>query len=374
MPFSITRRNLLRILALSGVTSRYVSNAYGEEQALSSPIPTSHDLIGNKPHPVNIQNQPTNLLVAGTENSPIGLWAKELSPSLASGFQSENDKLATQFTTGYDGVTGANLFDARYAPDDNTALLATGTVAIASLAGDKRVHFDYERWIPIFTALSPAITIARQPFHNSIPDRLRNRKLRVAVSTHRGLELPTLLGIELLKINVSPVIGLADYPSAVTALRNQQVDVIQINTAQGLEELPTLIKEGFHVFFSLDSNDKTYGPSFTDLYNNLPHNRNNIALYEAWNAIATAARLKMIMMLPMLTPSALVAKWRHVGNKILQTPEIIQFSQQHKTLLQESPTCLDTYSKLIPSFTATLALRRWLFSKIPTWQNNPIPN
>ena len=111
MPFSITRRNLLHILALSGVTSRYVSNAYGEEQTLSSPIPTSHDLIGNKPHPVNIQNQPTNLLVAGTENSPIGLWAKELSPSLASGFQSENDKLATQFTTGYDGVTGANLFD-----------------------------------------------------------------------------------------------------------------------------------------------------------------------------------------------------------------------------------------------------------------------
>ena len=41
-----------------------------------------------------------------------------------------------------DGVTGANQFEARGAPDGQTVLLVPGQAAVAWMVGDPRAQFD----------------------------------------------------------------------------------------------------------------------------------------------------------------------------------------------------------------------------------------
>ncbi|EHD13758.1 hypothetical protein CIN_11170 [Commensalibacter intestini A911] len=358
MPSSVTKRQFLRLLSLAGasITTGALSAAHADETLAIKPIQTRKD------------DEDFSFLVGGPEKSALGEWATQFSSSFATSLQ-ETAPLPVKYTTGYDGVTGANLFDTRTSPDGNTALVTSGSAFIASMAGDKRVHFDCERWIPILTGLSPSVTIARQPFHNSIPDLLKNRSMKVAVTSVIGRELPTLLGIELLKINTIPVDGFTDYPTAINALKKGDVDALQLSTHESVAQIPELLKDGLHVFFSLD-NSTTYGPRFSDLYNQFRHYKTANTLFDAWNAIALASRMSVAIMLPMLTPSALVSKWKLHTSKILQDSSIINMAKQNDTTLQENPVCNDTMSKICPSIITTMALQRWLSAKSSKWSNN----
>ncbi|CAK7192720.1 hypothetical protein COMNV_00926 [Commensalibacter sp. Nvir] len=353
MPLSVTKRQLAQLL--TGLCLIKNTNqkcyAFGDSSISSEAM----------------HNETTqfSFLVGGTKNSKLAYWSKKLSASFSKNFPSE-PAISLDYTTGHDSVTAANRFDTRITPDGNTALITTGNAFIAALAGDKRVHYDYERWIPVLSATIPSVVIARQPFHNSIPDLLRNRVMKIAVSTLIGKELPTLLGIELLQINTVPILGLTDHNQAVEALKNGQIDALQISSTEGLKNLPNLLKKGFHVFFSFEKNSD-YSPSFFDVYSKLHHFLNGNTLYQAWQALSMASRLHMAVVLPMLTASPLVSKWRMCASKIANDPEISNFASQHYITLQTDPVCNAILSDVSPSITAALALKRWLNIKIPQW-------
>ncbi|EUK19032.1 hypothetical protein [Commensalibacter papalotli (ex Servin-Garciduenas et al. 2014)] len=353
MPLSVTKRQFFRLLSLAGAgLTTGILQANANETLPMTSIKTHKD-------------DDFSFLVGGPEKSELGSWASQLSSAFATSLQ-EDTPLPVHFTTGYDGVTGANLFDTRTTPDGNTAFITSGNTFIASMSGDKRVHFDCERWIPVLCSLSPSITIARQPFHNSIPDLLKNRSMKVAVSSIIGRELPTLLGIELLKINTIPVEGLTDFSTAVKALKKGDVDALQLSTPQAIAALPDLLKDGLHSFFSLD-NSTTYGPRFADLYNQLHHYKTDNTLFDAWNAIALASRTNIAVMLPMLTPSALLAKWRLNTGKVIKDNAIVNLAKSEEMTLQENPVCNDTISKMCPPIITTMALQRWLSVKFQKW-------
>lgn len=358
MPLPVTRRRLLELLSLSGIAATtYSLNARANELLPSANSIKEHTDVNN-----------LSFLAGGPQNSEIGQWAAQFSSAFATSLQC-SAPLPLHYTTGYDGVTACNLFDTRTSPDGNTALITPGTAFISALAGDKRVHFDYERWIPVLTSLSPSVTIAHQPFHNSIPDMLKNRSMKVGIPTLISKDLPTLLAIELLQINAIPVQGLTDYPTALQAFRNREIDALQLNSTKALANLPSLLKEGFYVFFSLDGST-TYGPSFMDLYAKSRHYRASNALFEAWQAIALASRIDLSIVLPMLSPSSLVTKWRLAASKVIQDNSIIQLAKQYNMTLQSDPACIDILTRTCPSITATLALRRWLSVKASRW-NTP---
>lgn len=353
MPLSVTKRQFFRLLSLAGasLTTGALQARANETMPMSS-VQTHKD-------------NDFSFLVGGPEKSNLGVWASQFSTAFATSLK-EDAPLPLHFTTGYDGVTGGNFFDTRTVPDGNTAFITSGNTFIASASGDKRVHFDCERWIPVLSSLSPSITIARQPYHSSIPDLLKNRSMKVAVSSIIGRELPTLLGIELLKINTIPIEGLTDFTTAVKALKKGDVDALQLNTPQAIAAIPDLLKDGLHSFFSLD-NTTTYGPRFIDLYNQLHHYKTDNTLLDAWNAIALASRINIAIMLPMLTPSALVAKWRLNTGKVIKDEKIISLAKDEGIILQENPACVDTVAQICPSLITTMALQRWLSVKLQKW-------
>ncbi len=355
MSLLIPRRRILQFLSIAGFSTTLYSIGVKGNEVLSTMDPTKD----------NQDNY--SFIVGGTKESRLGKLATNLAEIYKQNIQ--NSSLLLHFTTGFDSVTASNLFDTRLTQDGGLALITSGSAIIAALSADSRVHFDYQRWIPVFCTLTPIIVIARQPFHNSIPDLLKNRSMKVGVSTLIGKELPTLLGTELLQIRTKPVIGITTFKTGIEALRNRTIDLLQIDSPEGLAELPKLLKDEFHVFFSFSNDNSVYNPVFSMLYTQLPHYRMSNTLFEIWQTLALAARMNFAFVLPMLTPSALVTKWRLNTEKLATVPNFNIIMQENNMSFQNNINSIKIFSQLTPSITATLALRRWLSLKIPQWEN-----
>ncbi|MBO1327111.1 hypothetical protein OQ496_02265 [Acetobacter suratthaniensis] len=321
----------------------------------------------------------TQLIVAGTPETPSGRWASLLTPLLEENLQRPSP-FTLSHALGWDGVTGANLFDAQQqAPDAPSALMAPGTVMLAAMLGDARVHYDYERWLPVFMACQPTVTIGHVSLHLSLGALLGNRKARVAVSRPTGPELPTLLALDLLGLRPLPVSGYATPESAMDALYAGTVDVIQIPLDREYEaRIATLGKQGFVPLFintpnALPVSEPALPPGFMTV---LQHERRKIAqtpLASAWQALATAASIKTALLLPLLTPPAAVARWRHAAEISATRPTISNAAAENRESIKTGPTCMALYNDTMPDVSLIMTIRRWLALNLPRWRDPTHP-
>ncbi len=304
------------------------------------------------------------LLVAGAADTAPGRWAQLLAPRLASAF-AIGKPLLVSATGGRDGVTGANTFDAQTAPDGSTALLVPGAAAMAWLAGDPRVHFDAGRWVPALAGLSSGILIGR----DAMPD-LRGRPIRVAASTATGPELPALLGLSLLGATVRPVFGLSEPRDAAAALESGRVDAVFLSGHDVPARRDTLAASGFVPIFSLDDGAGTeFVPvrSFAERYRAQFDAPPSGALFDAFQATAAAARLDIALVLPMLSPPSLVARWRTACETVIGDLALVAAARKAEVDTVSAPQCVEVMSRINANETTQLSLRRWLAAQ-PGWQ------
>lgn len=317
----------------------------------------------------------TQLIVAGTPETPSGRWASLLTPLLEESLQRPSP-FTLSHALGWDGVTGANLFDAQQqAPDAPTALMAPGTVMLASMMGDTRVHYDYERWLPVFMTCQPSVTIGHVSLHLSFGALLGNRKTRVAVSRPTGPELPTLLAFDLLGLRPQPISGYATPESAMDALYAGTVDAIQIPLDREYEaRIATLAKQGFVPLFintpnALPVSEPTLPPGFMTV---LQRERRKMALAplaSAWQALATASSIKAVLLLPLLTPPAAVARWRHAAEISATRPVLVNAAAENRESMKTGATCMALYNDTMPDVSLIMAIRRWLALNLPRWRD-----
>ena len=104
---------------------------------------------------------------------------------------------ACHVSLGADGVTGANLFEARVQPDGGTALLLPGAAALAWQVGDRRAQFDAAGWVPAWAGLASAVLVCRVPLE-------RGRTIRMGGIQPSGPSLPMLLALDMLGLEVTP--------------------------------------------------------------------------------------------------------------------------------------------------------------------------
>ncbi len=321
----------------------------------------------------------TQLIVAGTPETPSGRWASLLTPMLEENLQRPSP-FTLSHALGWDGVTGANLFDAQQqAPDAPTALMAPGTVMLAAMMGDARVHYDYERWLPVFMACQPTVTIGHVSLHLSLGAFLSNRKTRIAVSNPAGPELPTLLAFDLLGLRPQPISGYATPESAMDALYAGTVDAIQIPLDREYDaRIAALSKQGFVPLFvntptALPVSEPTLPPSFMTV---LQRERRKIALTplaSAWQALATAVSIKAVLLLPLLTPPAAVARWRHAAELSAAHPALINAAAENRESMKTGPACMALYNDTMPDVSLIMATRRWLTLNLPRWRDTTQP-
>ena len=294
------------------------------------------------------------ILVAGPPGGATDLWADALGRALAPVALRRNP------VGGADGVTGANQFEARTAPDGGTALLAPGTAAMAWLVGDSRAQFDAGRWVPVLAGVGPGVLVSRiaAPFGGT---------LRMAVSSVAGADLAGLLGLDLLGSVVEPVPGLTG-ADAQEALLNGQVDAMFVHGRGSANTVAALALQGIPALFTVGTPDDSGQPVRDPVFPNLPtlpelmatRNIGAGRLYPAWRATAAAATLEVALVLPREAPAATVALWRRACAQAAATPELQSAAAAQDAHPVAAAAATATTGAALPEADTLLELRRWL--------------
>lgn len=304
------------------------------------------------------------LMVSGPAGGSVDGWADWLSPMLGR-VLSPGGGLTRTVVGGEDGVTAANQFEARTVPDGATALLLPGSAAMAWLTGDTRARFDAALWVPAMTGVTPGVVVSRLT-----AEQARGGKLRVAASTPAGPELPGLLGLDLLDVEWVPVFGLSSQ-AAATALARQEVDAVCLNgrhVADAVAQLATADAMPLFSFGSVDASGLRQRnvalPAVPTLEELLAGRTAQQGLVTAWRATAAAAELDVALVLPHLTPAAMVALWRRacaqaVGSDALQTQ-----ANAAGVRAMPAPAATANIAAILADGPTQIELRRWLAAKV----------
>lgn len=305
--------------------------------------------------------QAMTLLVGGPEHGALDGWADLLAPPLAQilGVPA----LHREAVGGMDGVTAANQFEARPPAEGQAALLLPGSAAMAWLVGDPRAKFDIGHWLPVMAGLSETVLVGRPAFAG-LPSR---RKLRLAAAGPAGAELPALLALDILNVDVQPVFGLTGADAARQAFLAGKVDALVVHgagTADMAGHLPGAVP-----LLSLAPADDGLAregqalslPTVASLH----HARSASAapLMPAWRVAARTAMLDMALVLPHLTSASSVALWRHAADVAVEDPAVKARADAQAIRLVTGPDSSAAMTTLAAPTPVQLTLRRWLLSR-----------
>jgi hypothetical protein len=305
------------------------------------------------------------LLVAGPSGSTVDLWAEWLEPTLQR-VLAPKAGLHRDLVGGLDGVTGANQFEARIAPDGTTALLLPGAAAMAWLVGDPRARFDAARWVPALAGVTPSLVVSRI----SIARILAATPLRIAASGPAGPDLPALLALDLLGANWSPVFGLNE-ATARKALAQGAVDAVCLHGHRVAETARDLAAIGTPPIFTFGMVDETGQPQRDPAFAEVPDATELLGaplpedqLRSAWRATVVAGQLEIALVLPRLTPAAMVALWRRACAQAVESDMVQAQAAPIGVRPLPAPAATATTAAVTADAAALLALRHWLATRL----------
>ena len=343
-PKPLRRRHLLGLLAAVPATAH---------AAPASPAPAFPD--------------GATLLAAGPQGGSTDRWADWLAPLLAHDLP-PSARLRRETVGGADGVTGANQFDARITPDGATALLLPGQAALAWLLGDPRAQFDAAHWVPALAGIGSGVVMARLPGGAG-----SGMRLRIGAAGPGGPDLPALLGLEFCGIEFVPVFGLADANAAENALAQGAIDAAFAHGRRVPDQVAAFTRAGAAPLFALGTVDETGQPARDPQFPDLPimpeiATRQRGAapagtLYDAWRASAAATQLDAGLVLPQLTPAAMVALWRRACRDAAASPELEATVTPLGLRAVPSPLATACTAAIAANGAALLELRRWLATR-----------
>ncbi len=266
-----------------------------------------------------------------------------------------------------DGVTGANQFEARGAPDGQTVLLVPGQAALAWMVGDPRAQFDVGHWVPVIAGAGSGIVVGRSTVLAS------DGRARVAAAGPASFDLVALLGIHLLRPGMEPVFGLADPAAARSAFSQGAVDALLLHGQHVPEQVAALATAGARPLFTLGALDEESHvvrdpmfpdvPHFTELLSAHTGARAAGPLVDAVRAVAAAIQLEFGLVLPQLTPASMVALWRLAGADAVGALGVQVTAATANVRPLAGPMATANTAALASSAPVLLELRRWLASR-----------
>jgi hypothetical protein len=348
------RRRLLALLTLLPALGRAARVA-------AAPAPATATVTPAAPFP-----ESPKLLVAGPDDGALNRWADALQPALEQSLPPDTSMRRIEIGS-VDGVTGANQFEARGAPDGMTILLVPGQAVMAWLVGDPRAQFDVGHWVPIMAGTTSAIVVGR-------PTALApDGRARVAASSPGSLDLPALLGCQLLGARMEPVFGLTEAAATHAAFAAGAVDAVLLRGHGVPEQFAAFAASGAQALFTLGALDETGQairdplfpdvPHFTELYAERSGGNPSGALYAAWCATAAATQLEFGLVLQHLTPPAIVALWRRAGMEAAGSQGVQATAAALNVRPLGGPAAPISAGAAAAHASDLLELRRWLASR-----------
>ncbi|HTW27153.1 MAG TPA: hypothetical protein VME92_08505 [Acetobacteraceae bacterium] len=357
-PGRIRRRRMLAAIAAAVAGPRIGRAATGEIAGDEGTVPEAPG--------AELSERGATVLVAGPHDGDSAAWAALLAPELQRVLQ-PGRALTTEMVGANDGVTGANRFEAQVAPDGTTALLLPGEAAMAWLVGDPRARYDAADWVPALAVVGPAVLAGRVGIEALVP----GRAIRIGAGSPGGPDLPALLALDLLGVQLVPIFGLADAEAARNALAQQAVDVVLLRD----RNVPALVAQTVAVggvpLFSMGAVDETGHIGRDPLFPTLPalpellqRVRGSAALanslYPPWQAAAAASQLDVGLVLQPLSPPGLVALWRRAAATAVAAAPVETAAKSLGLRPLPVPAATAAIAAIAPDAATLLELRRWL--------------
>jgi hypothetical protein len=294
------------------------------------------------------------LLVGGPDGEQTSRWGDACALAMAGSFPGD-PQIVTQTIGGWDGLAGANRLDALVIPDGKTAAILPGGVLIAFLTGDSRVHYDPTRWTPLLAGNTSGVLMVRAPAQTQLDvDALRTlAPLHLAADQPESRDLAALLALTRLNVPVVPVFGLRNTDAKMRAFVAGRANAVFL-TGEGVpEDVAAFTAAGAVPVFSIGmmDSDGVVGPdpSFPDLPEAMKFGNSATSFLDnAYRAVAAAARLDFMLVLPRLTDANGVAMWSSAVGVAASSEAFVAAARASAVILQRAP--------LLGSALATLSI------------------
>lgn len=270
------------------------------------------------------------------------VWARFYAPYLSARLPGK-PTIVVKNVPGGGSVIGTNQFQERAKPDGLTALATSSSTQYVYLLGDKRVKFDYSKWIPVVGSPTGGVIYASSDLGikgASEIAQLKGKTLKYAGQRPNSTDIVSLLAFRLLDLNVAAGFGMAGRGEARLAFERGETNIDYQSTPGYLGNVVPLVKAGKAVpLFSYGTfddkgklvRDPTFPelPTFLEAYQ-MAYGKPPTPGIElsAWMAFFAAGYgMENIMFLPEGTPADIVAAYRKAAEEVVADPKFIADSQ-----------------------------------------------
>lgn len=288
---------------------------------------------------VNVQADDVNVPDTIHWTIPFGVgggtdvWARFFTTWMSDNIQG-NPTLVIDNVPGGGSINGANLFSMRADSDGSQWIGTSASTQYPAMLKDRRVRYSYDDWTPILATPTGGVVYA-QPSLGSTAEEVLNamtsQQVTFAVQSHTGLELPVLIALDLLGVDVKAVSGMSSRGEGRLAFERGEADIDFQTTSAYFTSVEGLVETDRAVpLFSLgvlsDSGEIVRDPAFPDLptfnevYETLHGEAPSGLAAEAYRKFfASGFTLQKLILLPSDAPEELIQEYRDAARRFVDT-------------------------------------------------------
>ena len=263
------------------------------------------------------------------------VWARFFAPQLSQALPGQPNVVVLNVPGG-GSITGANQFASR-ATDDGLSILGTSaSTQYPAILGDPRVRYDYADWTAVLASPTGGVVYADPKYGVTGPEGLETLKaeeIRFASQGATALEMPVLLALKMMELNIRPVFGMESRGAGRLAFERGEAGIDFQTSSAYLNSVAPLVDSGKAVpLFSMGVVDAegnvTRDPSFPDLptfvefYTDAMGAAPEGEAFEAWKALMIAGySLQKMVVLPKDAPAEVIATYADAARQIVEAPD-----------------------------------------------------
>ncbi|MCG7598290.1 tricarboxylate transporter [Halomonas sp. McH1-25] len=261
------------------------------------------------------------------------VWARFFAPWFSESLAGE-PTIMIDNVPGGGSINGANLFSVRARSDGSQWLGTSASTQYPAMLGDPRVRYDYADWKPILATPTGGVVYASPEMGQDADSALQTllkQPVKLAAQSPTGVELPVLIALEMLGVDVDPVFGMRSRGEGRLAFERGEANIDFQTTSAYLSNVQPLVDDGKAIpLFSLgvlnDDGKIVRDPTFPDLptFNEVHQQTKGEApsgnAYEAYRKFfASGYALQKLVMVPVDTPEALTETYRQAARDFIKT-------------------------------------------------------
>lgn len=282
---------------------------------LSFTLLIPHTFAQKKPLPKTI-----NITIPFGVGGGTDVWARFISPHLSK-YISNMPTIVIKNVPGGGSITGTNLFYSRAKHNGSEIVGISASTLFPYMLGDVRVRYNFDKWQPIFASPTGGVVYMQPNLGISSAEDIALLGDQPLLFTAQGatqLELPVMLALDMLQLNLKPVFGMTSRGEGRLAFERGEAQLDFQTTSAYINSVQDLINNEKAIpLFSLgiidDSGEFVRDPAFPDIptfqevyqyrFGTLPEGMQ----YEAYKKFLTAGfSLQKVLLTPNQTPAYII--------------------------------------------------------------------